>query len=76
MQEARRGLIDVLVPVGLELTGDYAAALDLVGSQYALANGYAVLAARGLFIRRDEALADVTFRARRATLALVAGWGR
>jgi AcrR family transcriptional regulator len=76
MQEARRELTDLLVPLGLELASDHNTALDLIGAQFALANGFAVLAARGAFEPRGESLADVAARARDATLALVAGWSR
>ena len=74
-QEARRGLVDVLLPVGEELTSDHQAALDLVGTQYALANGYAALAARGN-LEPAKGTPDMLARARRGTLALIAGWDR
>lgn len=76
MQEARRQLVDLLIPVGLALGSDHNDALDLVAAQFALSNGFAVQAARGAFEPRGESLADVAARARQATLALVAGWSR
>jgi AcrR family transcriptional regulator len=76
MQDARRALTDLLVPIGLELAADHEAALDLIGAQYALANGFAALAVRGAFEPRGEGVEEVAARARQATRALVAGWPR
>ena len=74
-QEARRRLIDVRVPLGLELAAAHQAALDLVGALYALANGYAALAARDTERRhREERIAVYSERVRRGSLALIAGW--
>jgi AcrR family transcriptional regulator len=76
VQEARRELVDLLVSVGLALTRDQRDALDLIDAQFALANGFAVLAARGTFEPGGEGVAEIAARARRGTLALVAGWNR
>jgi hypothetical protein len=75
MQEARREMLTLIWPLGLELAPDYESALDLIGTQLALANGMAVLAARGATRAESDSAADVADRARRATRALVAGWG-
>jgi AcrR family transcriptional regulator len=75
-QEARRRLVDLRVPLGLELAADHQSALDLVGALYALANGYAVLAGRRPAAAPDERIADFAARARRGTMAIVAGWDR
>lgn len=75
-QEARRRIIDLRVPLGLELAADHESALDLVGALYALANGYAALAGRypeGPPGGRIEAFEG---RTRRSALALIAGWER
>jgi AcrR family transcriptional regulator len=74
LQEARRGMLDLIWPLGLELAPDHESALDLIGTQLALANGMAVLAARGATRYDEENAADVAARARRAVRALVAGW--
>ena len=74
MLAARRELVDPLMPLGLALAPNHAAALELVGAVLALANGMAVLAARGGFTSRGDSTEEVAARARRATRALVAGW--
>jgi AcrR family transcriptional regulator len=73
-QEARRRLIDLRVPLGLELAADHQSALDLVGSLYALANGYAAVAGRSAAQSREERIAYFADRVRRAALAMIAGW--
>jgi AcrR family transcriptional regulator len=75
MQEARRQMLALIWPLGLELAPDYESALDLIGTQLALANGMAVLAARGATRSENDSAEDIADRARRATRALVAGWG-
>jgi AcrR family transcriptional regulator len=75
MQSARRRMLDLIWPLGLELAPDHESALDLIGTQLALANGMAVLAARGATRSENDSAEDVADRARRATRALVAGWG-
>ncbi len=74
MLEARRELIDLLVPLGLALAPDHESALELIGTVLALTNGLAVLAARGATGGRALDTAGYAERARRATRALVAGW--
>lgn len=74
MQEARRRLTDLMVPIGLELAADHKSALDLTGAHYALVNGFAALAVRRAYEPRGEGVAEVAAHARQATLALVAGW--
>jgi AcrR family transcriptional regulator len=74
MLEARRELIDLLVPLGLALAPDHESALELIGSVLALANGLAALSARGASGGRDLDAEAYAARARRATEALVAGW--
>jgi AcrR family transcriptional regulator len=76
MQDARRALMDLLMPIGLELAPDHNSALDLTGAQYALANGFAALAARRAYQPRGEGVKEVAARARDATRALIAGWPR
>lgn len=76
MQDARRALADLLMPIGLELAPDHDSALELIGAQYALALGYAALAVRRAYEPRGEDAAQVAARARQATLALVRGWSR
>jgi AcrR family transcriptional regulator len=75
-QEARRRLIDMRVPLGLELAPDHASALDLVGGLYALANGYAALAGRNPDGPPGKGIEVFKQRARRSSLALIAGWER
>lgn len=74
MQEARRRLTGLMVPIGLELAPDHESALELTGAHYALINGFAALAVRRAYEARGEGVAAVAARARQATLALVAGW--
>jgi AcrR family transcriptional regulator len=74
LQDARRALADLLVPIGLELARDHDAALELIGAQYALALGFATLAVRRAYEPRGEEAGSVAARARQATLAMVAGW--
>ncbi len=50
-------------------------ALELIGSVLALTNGLAALSARGASGGRELDAAGYAERARRATRALVAGWG-
>jgi AcrR family transcriptional regulator len=75
-QEARRRIIDLRVPLGLELAPDHQSALDLVGALYALANGYAALAGRNPEGPPGDRVEVFTERARRSSLALIAGWER
>jgi AcrR family transcriptional regulator len=74
MQGARREMLDLIRPLVLELAPDYESALDLMGTQLALANGMAVLAARGATRSDSDGVPELADRARRATRALVAGW--
>ena len=74
MQDARRALADLLMPIGLEVAPDHDSALDLIGAQYALALGYAALAVRRAYEPRGGSADYVAARARQATLAMVAGW--
>jgi AcrR family transcriptional regulator len=73
-QEARRRVIDLRVPLGIELAADHESALALVGALYALANGFALLAGRNPAPRYDGRATDFTERSRRAALATIAGW--
>jgi AcrR family transcriptional regulator len=75
-QEARRRIIDLRVPLGLELAPDHASALDLVGALYALANGYAALAGRNPQGPPGNRVDVFEERTRRSALALIAGWER
>lgn len=75
-QEARRRVIDLRVPLGLELAADHESALELVGALYALANGFAALAGRNPPPQVDGRAADFAERSRRGALALIAGWDR
>jgi AcrR family transcriptional regulator len=74
LQGARREMLDLIWPLGLELAPDHESALDLIGTQLALANGMAVLAARGATRYDEESAPEIAARARRAVRALVAGW--
>ncbi|TVT20843.1 TetR/AcrR family transcriptional regulator [Amycolatopsis acidiphila] len=56
---AGRAVMDVLLPLGLEITGDAAAALDLLEKHIAAAHGYAALHLSGFMRRRAPGVEDI-----------------
>lgn len=56
---AGRAVMDVLLPLALELTGNAAAALDLLEKHVAAAHGYAVLHLTGFLKRRAPSVTDI-----------------
>ena len=56
---AGRAVMDRLLPIALDLTGDAAAALDLLEQLTAAAHGYAVLHLSGFLRRRAPAVDDI-----------------
>jgi AcrR family transcriptional regulator len=71
LAEAGRAVMDVLLPLALELTGgDADAALTLLEQHTAAAHGYAVLHLSGFLRRRAASLDDVAARAEAASRLL------
>jgi AcrR family transcriptional regulator len=56
---AGRAVMDVLLPIALDITGDAEAALELLGKHVAAAHGYAVLHLSGFMRRRAPDVEDV-----------------
>lgn len=73
---AGRAVMDVLLPVALDITGDAPAALDLLEQHTAAAHGYAVLHLSGFLHRRAPDVEDIAERAAAVsrTLADQARW--
>ena len=70
--EAGRAVMDTLLPVALELTGDGQAALDLLQQHIAAAHGFAVLHLSGFMSRYSPDVDDVAEGAANASRALAA----
>lgn len=70
LAEAGRAVMDVWVPLALDITGDAHAALDLLERQTALAHGYATLHLSGFLNRRAPAVEDIAAHAAEASRAL------
>jgi AcrR family transcriptional regulator len=73
---AGRAVMDVLLPIALEITRDAPAALDLLEQHTAAAHGYAVLHLSGFLHRRAADVEDIAERAAAVsrTLADQARW--
>jgi len=59
LAEAGRAVMDVMLPVALEITGDPRAALDLLEMHTAAAHGYAALHLSGFLNRRAPDVEDI-----------------
>jgi AcrR family transcriptional regulator len=70
LAEAGRAVMDILLPIALELTGDAHAALDLLEKHIAAAHGYAVLHLSGFLGRRAPAVEDIAEGAAEVSRAL------
>jgi AcrR family transcriptional regulator len=76
LAEAGRAIMDVLLPIALDLTGDPAAALDLLEKHTAAAHGYAVLHLSGFLHRRAPGIEDIAEGAAEVSRALARRDGR
>ncbi|MFL6125970.1 TetR/AcrR family transcriptional regulator [Actinophytocola sp.] len=76
LAEAGRTLMDILLSIALDVTGDAAAALDLLEKHTAAAHGYAVLHLSGFLSRRAPALEDIAEGAAEVSRALATRDGR
>jgi AcrR family transcriptional regulator len=70
LAEAGRAVMDILLPIALEITGDARAALDLLEKHTAAAHGYAVLHLSGFMRRRAPAVEDIAEGAAEVSRAL------
>lgn len=69
---AGRAVMDVLLPIALDIAGDARAALDLLEKHTAAAHGYAVLHLSGFLHRRAPGVEDIADRAAEVSRALAA----
>jgi len=76
LAEAGRAVMDILLPIALEITGDARAALDLLEKHTAAAHGYAVLHLSGFMRRRAPAVEDIAEGAAEVSRALATRDGR
>jgi AcrR family transcriptional regulator len=72
LAEAGRAVMDVLMPVAMDITGDASAAMDLLEKYTAAAHGYAELHLSGFLRRRVPDVAGIAERAAEVSLALAA----
>jgi AcrR family transcriptional regulator len=70
LAEAGRAVMDILLPIALEITGDARAALDLLEKHTAAAHGYAVLHLSGFMRSRAPAVGDIAEGAAEVSRAL------
>jgi AcrR family transcriptional regulator len=70
--DAGRAVMDVVLPIALEVAGgDAKAALDLLERQIAAAHGYATLHLTGFLRRRSPAVEDIARQAAEVTRVLI-----
>jgi AcrR family transcriptional regulator len=72
LAEAGRAVMDVLLPIALEITGNAPAALDLLEQHTVTAHGYATLHLSGFLHRRAPEVEDIADRAATVSRALTA----
>ena len=76
LAEAGRAVMDVLLPIAFDVTGDAHAALDLLEKHIVAAHGYAVLHLSGFLHRRAPDVEDIAERAAEVSRTLATGGGR
>jgi AcrR family transcriptional regulator len=69
--DAGRAVMDILMPIALELTGDPTAALDLLERQIAAAHGYATLHLSDFLRRRKSSVEAVAGQAAEVSRILI-----
>jgi len=75
LAEAGRAVMDVLLPIALDITGNGAAALDLLEQHTVTAHGYAALHLSGFLRRRAPDVEDIADKAATVSRALSAQFG-
>jgi len=76
LAEAGRAVMDILLPIAVEITGDAHGALDLLEKHIAAAHGYAVLHLSGFLGRRSPDVEDIAEGAADVSRALATRDGR
>jgi AcrR family transcriptional regulator len=70
LAEAGRAVMDILLPIALDITGNAQAALDLLEKHTVVAHGYATLHLSGFLNRRTPDVEDIATRAAEVSRAL------
>jgi AcrR family transcriptional regulator len=70
LAEAGRAVMDILLPIALDITGNAQAALDLLEKLPGVAHGYATLHLSGFLNRRTPDVEDIATRAAEVSRAL------